>query len=133
HADGVFRRGFFGRETHLTALPSRALSPFLPFAQAGWKCCPAWVAAAPRRVCGSFARVLGLVLFVALGCRIFAGPLDWDQQTGFRSAKVTVPQRGKPGFTQLTNIQLGIHFTNILTFQRASLNHNLLNGAGVAA
>jgi hypothetical protein len=59
--------------------------------------------------------------------------LKWESGQGFRSAPLAAPRLGQPGFIQLTNAQIGIHFTNLLTFYKTSLNQNLLNGAGLAA
>ncbi len=61
-----------------------------------------------------------------------AQPLSWREGDGFREAALTLPDAGKTGFTEVL-AQTGIRFTNVLSIQSASANHNLLNGAGVAA
>ncbi len=62
-----------------------------------------------------------------------AAPLKWDTSAGFRVAEVTPSQPSKVGFTLLGANQTGIRFTNVLSVDAASKNHNLMQGAGVAA
>ncbi len=62
-----------------------------------------------------------------------AEPLKWESKPGYRSAAVSPALPGKTGFTSLTAQQTGIHFTNLLSIDAASKNHNLMQGAGVAA
>ena len=80
-----------------------------------------------------FIGFIALALWILADPRVPGASLDWEQQAGYRSAKLTVSQIGKVGFTLLTNAELGVLFTNTLAFRHASQNHNLLNGAGVAA
>lgn len=64
-------------------------------------------------------------------------PLRWTTRDGGREAALQVPEAGKggdrTGFTLLAPHQTGILFTNILSYERAEANQNLLNGSGVAA
>jgi hypothetical protein len=62
----------------------------------------------------------------------FAAPLKWESESGYRTAPIAAPA-GKPGFTSLASDQTGIRFTNTLSIPAASKNHNLMQGAGVAA
>src|SRR5437867_4635886 len=59
--------------------------------------------------------------------------LDWTSQTGFRSAVVKPGPIGKTGFTRLEPQSTGVDFTNVISFERHSVNQILLNGSGVAA
>ncbi len=62
-----------------------------------------------------------------------AAPLRWETRSGFRVAEVSPGQPHRAGFTLLPAEQTGIRFTNFLSIEAASKNHNLLQGAGVAA
>jgi enediyne biosynthesis protein E4 len=75
--------------------------------------------------------LLFFLLLLAFGA--LAAPLKWESKEGYRVANLEVPTQGHPGFTLLTPVQTGIHFTNQLTYDRSLLNQNLLNGAGLAA
>ena len=59
--------------------------------------------------------------------------LVWQARPGYRVAPLAVPAIGRTGFTLLSNSAIGIHFTNSLPFDRATVNHNFMNGAGLAA
>ena len=76
--------------------------------------------------------ILGLWALGHWSLPLRAQPLPWQPGAGFRSAAVSVPQPGRTGFTLLTNAPLGLHFTNLLSFERSAANQNLLNGAGLA-
>src|ERR1051325_8807666 len=72
------------------------------------------------------------LLFVAAS--VFgAEPLKWETKPGYRMARVSPAQPGKIGFTLLNSARTGIQFTNTLSADSASKNHNLMQGAGVAA
>ncbi|MFQ5709497.1 MAG: FG-GAP repeat domain-containing protein, partial [bacterium] len=58
--------------------------------------------------------------------------LEWHEEDGFRWAELSVPTRGKVGFSQLPPAQTGIAFRNRLTQEQIARNRNLLNGSGVA-
>jgi hypothetical protein len=58
--------------------------------------------------------------------------LEWEQISGGRRAKLSVPTSGKTGFTLVPGTATGILFTNSLPIERAMTNLNLLNGSGVA-
>jgi hypothetical protein len=79
-----------------------------------------------------FVRTLG-VSMLALMSGLAAEPLHWETGAGHRSAAVAPAQPGRTGFTLLPASQTGIHFTNTLSIEAASKNHNLMQGAGVAA
>src|ERR1043166_2586446 len=72
----------------------------------------------------------GLAAFAAV---LSAAPLNWETHPGYRSAAVSPAAPGKTGFTLLNSAQTGIAFSNYLSIEAASKNHNLLQGAGVAA
>jgi len=57
---------------------------------------------------------------------------EWKSGSGYRSAELTVPRNGKTGFTQLTPAQTGIHFTNVLSDDKAAENQIRLLGSGAA-
>ena len=66
-------------------------------------------------------------------CLAGAEAIRWENRAGCRIASVTPVQPGKTGFTLLSGDQTGVRFTNILSADSASKNHNLMQGAGVAA
>src|SRR5206468_7496976 len=61
-----------------------------------------------------------------------AGGLNWEEGTGFRSARAAVPPEGKAGFTRLDPRVTGLAFTNRLSESLALNNQILENGAGIA-
>jgi len=61
-----------------------------------------------------------------------AEPYAWQSFDGYRTAPLKLGRNGRPGFTLLTNSNLGITFTNRLSVERATSNHNLMNGSGLA-
>ncbi len=73
------------------------------------------------------------VLWLANAPVLFAAALNWEAKAGYRCAVVTPATPGKTGFTSLDARQTGIPFTNLLSIDAASKNHNLMQGAGVAA
>src|SRR5215203_2876818 len=62
-----------------------------------------------------------------------AASLRWETNAGFRVAEVFPGQPHRTGFTLLPAPQTGVHFTNFLSIASAAKNHNLMQGAGVAA
>ena len=58
--------------------------------------------------------------------------ITWNQEEGYRWAKLPVPRSGKTGFTQLFGSETGITFSNNLTKDQIRDNRILLNGSGVA-
>jgi enediyne biosynthesis protein E4 len=62
-----------------------------------------------------------------------AEPLKWETKAGYRAAAVSPAKPGKTGLTLRNSTQTGIGFTNFLSIAAASTNHNLMQGAGVAA
>ncbi len=58
---------------------------------------------------------------------------EWKQGDGFRWFDVKLESDSSEGFEELDLANLGVEFTNQLSYKRVSYNHNLLNGAGVAA
>lgn len=60
------------------------------------------------------------------------GALHWTDIPGGRWAPVAPPGSRQAGFTLLPSSSTGIGFTNTLPIERAMVNHNLMNGAGVA-
>jgi len=62
-----------------------------------------------------------------------AEPLKWETGPGYRVAAVSPVPTGKTGFASLNSTQTGIRFTNLLSIDAAATNHNLMQGAGVAA
>src|SRR5687767_4128365 len=62
-----------------------------------------------------------------------AQSLTWSEHAGSRIARVTPTQPGKTGFTLMNGDVTGVRFTNFLSSDSAAKNHNLMQGAGVAA
>ena len=58
--------------------------------------------------------------------------LEWQEAEDHRWAALSVPQRGRDGFTQMSPGRTGIEFTNDVTEDQALLNEHLFNGSGVA-
>jgi enediyne biosynthesis protein E4 len=58
--------------------------------------------------------------------------LSWQSATGFRWSEVSVPARGKAGFSLLDAEVTGIAFTNRLSDALVARNRILENGSGVA-
>ena len=79
-----------------------------------------------------FVRILCAALLMTASA-LQADPLKWETKPGFRTTAVAPAIPGKTGFTLLDATQTGIHFTNLLSVEGASRNHNLMQGAGVAA
>ena len=82
-------------------------------------------------------RIIGVLFFAAFFClsteqSFAANPLPWENQTGYRAAKLDVSNNGQPGFTELSNAQTGIQWTNTLSVKNYAGRQNLMNGAGVA-
>jgi enediyne biosynthesis protein E4 len=78
--------------------------------------------------------VAGALICLGLGCALsLPGALAWSVEKGFRSAEVSVPAAGKPGFTLVPPASSGLWFTNVLAPERHLTNQILLNGSGVAA
>jgi enediyne biosynthesis protein E4 len=73
-----------------------------------------------------------VVCLLRCGWQVVAAP-NWEQGEGYRSAPVSVPAAGKPGFTLLNSRMTGITFTNLLSKDRYTTNQIYLNGSGVAA
>lgn len=61
-----------------------------------------------------------------------AHALEWRPIPAGRSAGLSVPREGKPGFTKMPATRLGITFTNLLGDERGITNRNLLSGSGLA-
>ncbi len=76
-----------------------------------------------------------VLLFGLFGWTIptLSSNLEWKQRDSYRIASLAIPASGKTGFTLITNHNQGILFTNTLSLDRAKVNNNLLNGAGVTA
>src|SRR5436190_10860198 len=64
--------------------------------------------------------------------QMVVGGQNWESGTGFRSAAVPVPAKGKAGFVRLPQDLTGITFTNHLSDARAAENQIRLGGSGVA-
>ena len=75
---------------------------------------------------------LGVLCLLPLAA-ISANTLRWTQREGYREAPLTVPASGRTGFTLLKPEETGLFFTNVVSYDRAEANQNLLNGCGVAA
>lgn len=73
-----------------------------------------------------------VILLISTCQNVSAANLEWVPGPGFRSAALSIPGKGKPGFTLLTPGGTGINFTNILTDERTAENQLRLNGSGVA-
>lgn len=78
-------------------------------------------------------QIVALAALLLLAPPVKGAGLVWQTRPGYRAAPLVVPAIGRSGFTLLSNSALGIHFTNSLPFDRASANHNFMNGAGLAA
>lgn len=74
-----------------------------------------------------------VIALAAGGILAGAHAVDWQQGAGFRRAPLAVSETGKAGFTALTPVATGIHFTNSLPIDRYKTNQILLNGSGIAA
>jgi hypothetical protein len=71
-----------------------------------------------------------------LGClcvQSMAAGFNWEQGPGYRSAPLSVPASGKPGFTLLSPSATGITFTNMLTDAKAAENQSGLSAQGSLA
>ena len=78
--------------------------------------------------------IMGWRVWLCWTILIHSGPAaEWTAGTGFRSAPLSVPSVGKPGFVHLPASATGIVFTNRLSIDRYVTNQIYLNGAGVAA
>jgi enediyne biosynthesis protein E4 len=78
-------------------------------------------------------RALALVIcFLAVALNA-APALSWRTNGSHRAASIQPQGTGRPGFTSMSAQQTGIQFTNTLSIEAASKNHNLLQGGGVAA
>jgi len=62
----------------------------------------------------------------------WAATFEWRQEGNHRSAPLSVPKAGKPGFTCLPAAETGLSFTNRLSDAKAAENQIRLNGSGVA-
>ena len=81
-----------------------------------------------------FTKLLGIVPAVCL--QFLSSSLhavEWQEGTGFRSAPLSIPSKGKTGFIQASAATTGILFTNDLPTERYITNQIYLNGSGVAA
>src|SRR5688572_76716 len=77
--------------------------------------------------------VTGCAFLLVAASRTWTAPLQWETHPGFRVAAVTAGQPHRAGFSLLSAEQTGVRFTNQLSIESASKNHNLMQGAGVAA
>src|SRR5688572_7081591 len=68
---------------------------------------------------------------LSLSCLV-AGSLEWGSVGTHRRAKLPSVPSAPPGFSRVLPDQSGIRFSNVLSFQRKSVNPNLMNGSGVA-
>ena len=60
--------------------------------------------------------------------------LEWiENDDGWASAPLIMPQKGKAGFRRLFSPETGVGFKNLLDNERSIRNRNLLSGSGVAA
>ncbi len=59
--------------------------------------------------------------------------IPWTDHGHYRSAPLTAASSNNAGFTAITPESSNLGFTNALSDDRATLNRNLLSGAGVAA
>lgn len=73
-----------------------------------------------------------LWLGAGVGCRAPARLDIWHNEPGYRWHPLSVPARGRPGFTQLPASRTGIGFSNIVTLDSALWNRHLVQGGGVA-
>ena len=58
--------------------------------------------------------------------------LEWEEKSGYRKLKLSVPSKGRPGFSSMPIIQLGVRFTNQVSRATLVKRSNLMNGSGVA-
>ncbi|MFQ3169809.1 MAG: hypothetical protein ACI8QI_002389, partial [Limisphaerales bacterium] len=73
-----------------------------------------------------------ILLLLLLGGSGLAKGLEWREAAGHRLAKLTLPEQGRTGFTQLATPALGIQFTNRVSRAVLARRSNLTNGSGVA-
>ena len=80
-------------------------------------------------------RRLFLLLSLGLLATVFPGltkGLEWQEKAGHRLARLTLPEHGRVGFTQLPNAAHGFQFTNQVSKVALAKRSNLTNGSGVA-
>ncbi|MEN9678144.1 MAG: hypothetical protein RIS76_4040, partial [Verrucomicrobiota bacterium] len=78
-------------------------------------------------------KLLPILLLTVSGSFGFAAGLPlWQARTGGRVAAVQPEGAGRPGFTRMPALSLGITFTNRVADERTVTNRNLLSGSGVA-
>ncbi len=82
----------------------------------------------PRATGGASARLVAIVLLL-LQTSLFSA--EWESKAGYRSAALSVPASGKPGFVSMPPASTGIYFTNRLDPSRYVTNQIYLNGSGV--
>ena len=62
----------------------------------------------------------------------FCMGLDWEEGSGYRKLNLSVPSKGRSGFTSMPIIQSGVRFTNKVSEASLVKRSNLLNGSGLA-
>ena len=70
-----------------------------------------------------------LILMVSGGLGFAASAPAWQTRTGGRVAAVQPEGAGRPGFTRMAALSLGITFTNRVADDRTVTNRNLLSGS----
>ena len=73
-----------------------------------------------------------MLILLLVGSSGLAKGLEWQEADGHRLAKLTLPEQGRTGFTQLATPALGLQFTNRVSRAALARRSNLTNGSGVA-
>ncbi len=74
-----------------------------------------------------------IVISVFLVCfSSFCLGLNWESGPSYRKAKLTIPAKGRAGFTSMPITQLGVNFSNKVSRVTLVKRSNLMNGSGVA-
>ncbi|MCG8606213.1 VCBS repeat-containing protein, partial [bacterium] len=79
----------------------------------------------------AFLTIAVLLIVIA----VFLWPdktLTWQEETGYRWAKLKLPWTGRTGFESLIPSKTNISFSNHLSNELITSNEHLLNGSGVA-
>ena len=72
-----------------------------------------------------------LIIFLSIFSCLCIG-FDWEEKSGYRKLKLSVPAKGKAGFTSMPITQIGVRFTNQVSSVALQNRSNLMNGSGVA-
>jgi hypothetical protein len=80
-----------------------------------------------------FIRAAILIAYIFLAPFLSHGAADWQVGEGYRSTALTVPATGRTFLERLPPSLTGIHFTNVLSDEKAGINTLRAIGTGLAA